>query len=128
MLSIFNHFRNNCSSSLGNLTEDEFVRLSSEDSTQHLLVAFVTPSCKKCQEHYYPLVQALHAFRGVDVYFDYNIYLQIVTATIDLHDAEAHLGECDINMESELPEIRLYKAGTGVCLESPDKHFSVNFS
>ena len=48
-----------------------------------------------------------------------------MTATIDLANAKDHLGDCDINMESELPEIRLYKAGTGICLESPDKHFSV---
>ena len=52
-------------------------------------------------------------------------WIKIVTATIDLKDAVDHLGDCDINMESELPEFRLYKAGTGICLESPDKHFNV---
>lgn len=46
---------------------DEFIRLSSDESSQHLLVGFVSPSCKHCQDYYYPLVQALHAFRGVDV-------------------------------------------------------------
>lgn len=50
---------------------------------------------------------------------------KIVTATIDIKEAADHLGDCDVNMESELPEIRLYKAETGICLESPDKHFSV---
>lgn len=54
-------------SSLGNLTPDEFKTLSSEDSHRHLLVGIVTPSCKRCQDYYYPLVQALHAFRGIDV-------------------------------------------------------------
>ena len=55
-------------SSLGNLNEDEFIRLSSEESHQHLLVAFASPNCAHCQDYYYPLVQALHAFRGVDVH------------------------------------------------------------
>lgn len=54
-------------SSLGNLNLDEFMRLSSDESNQHLLVGFVSESCKRCQDYYYPLVQALHAFRGVDV-------------------------------------------------------------
>lgn len=67
--------RNSFHSSLGNLTEDEFVQLSSEESKRHLLVAFITPSCKKCQDHYYPLVQALHAFRGVDVYSNSITYI-----------------------------------------------------
>lgn len=55
----------------------------------------------------------------------FNDNSQIVTATIDIKEAAEHLGDCDVNMESELPEIRLYKAETGICLESPDKHFSV---
>lgn len=113
-------------SSLGNLTDEEFIRLSSQESKQHLLVAFISPSCQKCQDHYYPLVQALHAFRGVDVYSIGLLDYKIVTATIDIRDAADHLGDCDVNMESELPEIRLYKAGTGVCLESPDKQFKVS--
>ena len=59
-------------SSLGNLNEDEFIRLSSEESHQHLLVAFASPNCAHCQDYYYPLVQALHAFRGVDVCFGFD--------------------------------------------------------
>ena len=52
---------------LGLILPDEFKRLSSEESHQHLLVGIITPSCKRCQDYYYPLVQALHAFRGIDV-------------------------------------------------------------
>lgn len=54
-------------SSLGTLTTDEFIELSSDESHRPLLVAFVSPACKKCEDYYYPLIQALHAFRGTDV-------------------------------------------------------------
>ena len=47
-------------------------------------------------------------------------------ATIETKDAIGHLGDCDINVDAEIPEYRLYKAGTGVCLESPEKQFSVS--
>lgn len=56
-------------SSLGSLTTEEFVRLSSDEAFQPLLVAFVSPACENCERYYYPLVQALHAFRGTDVSF-----------------------------------------------------------
>ena len=55
------------SSSLGNLTPEEFTHYSSDESNQHLLVGFVSEKCVRCQDYFYPLVQALHAFRGVDV-------------------------------------------------------------
>ncbi|KAK8791293.1 hypothetical protein WA171_002240 [Blastocystis sp. BT1] len=93
------------------------MRLSSDESNQHLLVGFVSESCKRCQDYYYPLVQALHAFRGVD----------IVIATMNTAEAEGHFGSCDVNTEAELPEFRLYKAHTGVCLESPDKQFDLKW-
>ena len=42
-------------------------------------------------------------------------------------EAEGHFGSCDVNTEAELPEFRLYKAHTGVCLESPDKQFDLKW-
>lgn len=49
-------------------------------------------------------------------------------ATADLSDVKDNLGDCDINFEAETPEFRLYKAGTGVCLESPDRVFNVRLT
>lgn len=112
-------------SSLGTLTTDEFIELSSDESNRPLLVAFVSPSCKNCEEHYYPLIQALHAFRGTDVRFLACLLTQMVVATMNTADVEGHLGDCDINMEAELPEFRFYKPRTGICLECPDKQFNV---
>ncbi|KAK8791743.1 hypothetical protein WA588_002052 [Blastocystis sp. NMH] len=105
------------SSSLGNLTPEEFTRYSSDESNQHLLIGFVSEKCVRCQDYFYPLVQALHAFRGVD----------IVIGTANVKDVKDLLGNCDINVESELPEFRLYKANTGVCLESPDRQFDLKW-
>ncbi|CBK22566.2 uncharacterized protein [Blastocystis hominis] len=90
--------------SLGTLTTDEFVQLSSDESHRPLLVAFISPACKKCEDYYYPMIQALHAFRGTDM----------VVATMNTADAEGHLGDCDINMEAERPEFRFYKPNTGL--------------
>ena len=42
-------------------------------------------------------------------------------------EAEGHFGSCDVNTEAEYPEFRLYKAHTGVCLESPDKQFDLKW-
>ena len=42
-------------------------------------------------------------------------------------EAEGHFGTCDVNTEAELPEFRLYKAHTGICLERPDKQFDLKW-
>lgn len=53
--------------------------------------------------------------------------LKIVIGTANVKDVKDLLGNCDINVESELPEFRLYKANTGVCLESPDRQFDLKW-
>ena len=49
-----------------------------------------------------------------------------MVATANIEDIQENLGDCDVNLEAETPEFRLYKAGTGVCLESPDRNFNVS--
>lgn len=49
-----------------------------------------------------------------------------MVATANIDEIKDNLGDCDVNLEAETPEFRLYKAGTGICLESPDKNFDVS--
>ena len=46
---------------------------------------------------------------------------------MNVNDVKDNLHNCDINLEAETPEFRLYKANTGVCMECPDKVFSVKW-
>lgn len=102
--------------SLGQLTEKNLIDITSSNFTRPALISFYPPNCPKCEDFNYPLVEALHAFRGSD----------LIVAHMDAIEAVPVLKNCELNLEAEIPEWRLFLPGKP-CKENPYRNYNLEW-